>query len=93
MLKTEVIAKINEVLHAQLDDIGFESADIAEAEDHDGEPVLQIVIKYGKVGATIDPTPTFSLARYLKEAIRPLGEQRFPHLRHEFPDDLILKVA
>ena len=71
MLTAEVIAKINEVLHTQLDDIGFESADIAEAVDHDGDPVLKIVIKYSRVAATIDPTPTFSLARHVKDAIRP----------------------
>lgn len=93
MLTPDVIAKINEVLHAQLDGIGFESADVEESEDHDGEPILKITIRYGKVGPTIDPTPTFSLARHVKEAIRPLDEYRFPHFRHEFPEDQELKVA
>lgn len=93
MLREKVVAKINEVLHRQLDAIGFVSAYIEEDEDHDGEPILRIAIHYAKVGAEVDPTPTFSLARHIKDAIRPLGEDRFPHFRHLFPDDQDLKVA
>ena len=93
MLREDVVATINEILHAQLDAIGFVSADIREDEDHDGEPILRIVIHYAKIGNEVDPTPTFSLARHIKDAIRPLGEDRFPHFRHLFPDDQGLKVA
>ena len=93
MLTPEVVATINEVLRTQLGTIGFHSADIEEAEDHDGEPVLKIVIRYDSVGAKIDPTPTFSLARHVKEAIRPLGEYRFPHFRHQFPAGLQFEAA
>lgn len=93
MVKDEVAAKITEVLHAQLDAIGFERAEILEEEDHDGDPILRIVLYYGKVEPAIDVSPTFSLARHVKDAIRPLGEDRFPHFRHRFPAGLEFKAA
>jgi hypothetical protein len=93
MLRPEIIEAINEVLHDKLDGLGFVRAEITEDEDHEGDPILSIVAHYEKSAGPIDPTPTFSLARVLKERIRPLGEERFPHLTHLFSDDQQLKVA
>lgn len=87
MIDKRVKAAILNVLKERLANIGFERADIAEGLDHDGDPVLRITIEYKKVGNEVDPSPTFSLARYVKEAIRPLGEERFPHFQHRFPED------
>jgi hypothetical protein len=93
MITKEVRAAINRVLRQRLKEIGFVSAEILEKEDYAGDPILQIVIHYKKVGAEVDPSPTFSLARHIKDAIRPLGEERFPHFTHLFPEDQELKVA
>jgi hypothetical protein len=93
MIRREVRAAITRVLRQRLRQIGFVSAEILEKEDYSGDPILQIIIHYKKVGAAIDPSPTFSLARHVKEAIRPLGEDRFPHFTHLFPEDQDLKVA
>jgi hypothetical protein len=93
MVSEKAQAAIERILHDRLDRIGFEKADIRETADHDGDPILQIVIHYRRIGDSVDPTPTFSLARYLREALRPLGEERFPHFTHLFPEDQELKVA
>lgn len=93
MVSKEVQAAIERVLHDRLDRIGFESVDVLETTDHEGDPILQIVIHYRRIGDSVDPTPTFSLARYLRDELRPLGEQRFPHFTHRFPEDQELKVA
>ncbi len=93
MLQPNVARAINKVLEDRLKNIGFKRAEIVEDEDHTGEPILKIVIDYDKVGDGVDPTPTFSLARYVKEAVRPLGETRFPHFQHRFPDDQEFKAA
>jgi hypothetical protein len=93
MVERAVIDAIDEVLRAQLGSIGYERADIAEETDHDGEAILEIVVHYRKIGSQVDPSPTFNLARHVKDAIRPLGDGRFPHFRHLFPEDQELKVA
>ncbi|HVY50204.1 MAG TPA: hypothetical protein VHA07_01445 [Devosia sp.] len=93
MVTSEVTKEVNKVLRQQLGAIGFDRAEIFEERDHDGESILKVVIHYRKISNVIDPTPTFSLARLVKDAIRPLGEERFPHFTHLFPEDQDLKVA
>lgn len=93
MIDPRVNAAILKVLKDRLADIGFESAEIHESQDHYGDPILKIVIHYKKVGAEVDPSPTFSLARHIKDAVRPLGEERFPHFQHRFPEDQGFKAA
>lgn len=93
MLTPEVVDAINHTLHAELDVIGFDHADIAESEDHDGDPILRITLHYVKSDETLDLGPTFRLAQAVKAAIRPLGETRFPHFRHEFVEGQKLRAA
>lgn len=93
MLTPEVLARIDLILHEQLDLIGYDHAEVEESEDHDGEPILSIDVHYRKVGDWVNPAPTFSLVRLLRDELRKHGETRFPHFRHLFPDDQKLKVA
>ncbi len=93
MISSKLRKVIDRVLEARLSDIGFESAEIAEDFDQDGESILQITIHYRKVGSSVDPSPTFSLARHLRAAMREIGETRYPHFTHLFPEDQELKVA
>jgi hypothetical protein len=93
MISDDLRTIIDTVLQRELGGIGFERAEIAESTDQDGDPILVITIHYRKIGASIDPTPTFSLARHLRSRMREIGETRFPHFTHLFPDDQELKVA
>lgn len=93
MIDARVSAAIMKVLQERLGDIGYDRAEIHESQDHYGDPILKVVIHYKKVGAEVDPSPTFSLARHIKDAIRPLGEERFPHFQHQFPEDQDFRAA
>lgn len=93
MISEELNNLVNEVLKAQLADIGFDGAEISEDVDHDGDDILRISIRYRKIGPAIDPSPTFSATTALRHAMRQIGEYRFPHLKHLFPEDQELKVA
>lgn len=93
MLAPEVIEAINRVLHEELDPLGFQRAEIAEDEDHDGDPILRITLHYRKSEDALDLSPTFRLAQVVKAAARPLGEMRFPHFRHQFVEGQKLKAA
>ena len=93
MISPDVKTAIEKVLHERLDRIGFIHADIRESTDHDGDAILQIVLHYRRMGDSVDPTPTFTLAVDVRDVLRSLGESRFPHFTHRFPDDQELKVA
>lgn len=93
MISGEVRNTIVQVLSDTLSDIGFDGASIKEDIDHDGEDVLRIEIRYKKVGESVDPSPTFMVTTSLRRALAELGEYRFPHLKHVFPEDQELKVA
>jgi hypothetical protein len=93
MIREDVREAIEQVLGDALADIGYEKAEIVEDVDHDGDSILRITVHYNKLEGPVDPSPTFSLARLVKDKVRPLGEERFPHFRHLFPDDQKLKVA
>lgn len=93
MISIELRQTIERVLEENLKDIGYVGADIVEDIDQDGDPILEIDVNYRKVGAWVDPTPTFGLSVAVRDALRAIGENRFPHLKHFFPDDQDLKVA
>lgn len=93
MITPELAKVIDDVLREELADIGYVSAEIVEDVDHDGDDILRVIIAYKKVGDSVDPTPTFLVTSKLRKAMRAIGEYRFPHLRHLFPEDQDLKVA
>jgi hypothetical protein len=93
MIPARVRTTVNRVLKRQLAAIGFERADLAEDVDHDGDPILRIIVHYKRVGDSVDPTPIFTLAGRLREALAEVGEDRFPHFQHLLPDDQEVKVA
>lgn len=93
MVSDAVRQIVDRVLREQLAEIGYDSAEVREDVDHDGDDILRIRINYHKVGDSIDPSPTFSLARHLRSELRKMGDDRFPHFTHVFPEDQNLKVA
>jgi hypothetical protein len=93
MITDELRNTITNVLGEVLSGIGFDEAGVFEDVDHDGDDILRIEIHYRKVGDSVDPTPTFLATTKLRRALAEIGEFRFPHLRHIFPEDQELKVA
>lgn len=75
-----------DVLRELLDGFGFEAATITAGQDHDGEPVLFVDIKYRWGAPAIPRDVSFGLVRNLRDALLRVGEKRFPHVRHKIPD-------
>ena len=65
---------------------GFKSAHVEAGEDHDGDPVLFIDVRYRRIGDPINPRVVAGLLTKLRDKLWEAGETRFPHLRHHFPE-------
>ena len=81
------VAAVTRLLHERMDKFGFQDAEVVPGRDHDGDPILIIEAQYELSPEPVDPRVTFHLIGEVRRALRELGEHRFPHIRHNFPDD------
>jgi hypothetical protein len=94
MLANQAVKSIaDEVLRATLGPSGFERSDVREDVDSDGEPALFITARFKHgVGAT-DGKAALAALTNLRAALQQHGEERFPFLRFDYPDDEIPSAA
>lgn len=81
-----VVAAINKVIAARMGRYGFTNASVEPGLDHDGDEVLFIDAAYNYSDRPIESGATFGLVSELLDALEEIGEFRFPHTRHRFPD-------
>jgi len=79
--------KIEEVLRARLTPYGLSSVKVYPDEDHDGEPVLRIEARYDLSERPVDSRETYAVGKEVWDAVRQMGESRFPHVRHLFDEN------
>jgi hypothetical protein len=90
MTENELRDVANEVLRETLGAHGFEHADVQPAVDHDGEPSLFVTAHFrARAGITDGAASTRALSS-LRLRLLDLGEDRFPYIRYDYPDDEIL---
>ena len=90
MTENEIRQLANEVLHETLGPHGFVSADIKPAPDYDGEPSLYVTAHFkAEAGITSGEASMLALSS-LRRRLLDLGEERFPYIRYDYPDDEIL---
>jgi hypothetical protein len=65
---------------------GLTHVEIESGEDHDGDPIIQVEATYKLSARAIDPTELSRLLSRLRDKLWQVGETRFPHIRHRFPD-------
>lgn len=82
----EVTAAVTDVVRKEMKPFGFQDVTVTPGEDHDGEPVLIVDVRYGAEGEPIDPAVMAKLVTKLRDRLWDMGETRFPHLRHHFSD-------
>ncbi len=54
------------------------SVDVVADNDHDGDPILRVVIVFEVEGDRLDPRQIKSLGRHLREPLEKINEERFP---------------
>lgn len=66
---------------------GVRTISVVPGEDHDGDPVIFVEINYDPKGEDIDTQVLAGLAFKVRNRLWQLGEERFPHIRHNVSDD------
>jgi hypothetical protein len=90
MTDQEIRQVANEVLRETLGPHGFESADVRPAPDFDGEPSLYVTAHFRpQAGVTSGEASTRALS-VLRKRLLDRGEERFPYIRYDYPDDEVL---
>lgn len=81
----------NEVLRETLGPHGFAHADVQAAPDFDGEPSLRVTAHFKpQAGITSGEASTRALSS-LRQRLIENGEERFPYIRYDYPDDEVLE--
>ena len=83
----DVVTAIREIVERETGRFGFESVQVEIANDNDGDSVLRIAALYGNRGEPVDMKTLGSVASHVREKLLELGEERFPHIRYQFPDN------
>lgn len=90
MLTHDEIARIaDEVLRATLGPLGYERAYVTDALDVDGEPSIQVVAHFRRGVLPADGKSALDALTQLRTELHERGEERFPFLRYDYPDDEI----
>lgn len=90
MTENEIRRVANEVLRETLGHHGFEQADVRPAPDHDGEPSLYVTAHFRPHSGVTDGATSTRALSTLRLRLLDLGEERFPYIRYDYPDDEIL---
>lgn len=85
-VNAETVAAIEGVLRAEMAPFGLRNIEVIAGEDHDGDPVLFVEVTYDAEGRPIEPKVVAGLTTKLRDRLWELGETRFPHVRHAFPE-------
>lgn len=84
---------IEHVLRKHMGVYGFESADIREDVDHDGDDIIWIEAKYKLSKTPVDARAVLNTMAELRDVLIAKGEMRFPHLRNRFDKHQKIKGA
>ena len=84
-INSKVEEIVSEVIGLEMKRFGFKSVHVEAGEDHDGDPVLLIEVRYSEGGAKIDMRVVAQLLTKLRDRLWAAGETRFPLIQHHFP--------
>lgn len=85
-VREEVLDAVKQTVRRELEPFGFRAVTVTAAEDHDGDPILLIEVDYGRKGHPVDPNVLAGLVTKLRNRLWDMGETRFPHIRHRYPE-------
>lgn len=76
---------IRDVVLRAMGPVGVRSVSVAPGTDHDGDDVLRVTIHYVDNVRPVDTRVMASLVSDIRSRLWAMGEDRFPHVRHDFP--------
>ncbi|RVU19047.1 hypothetical protein [Methylobacterium oryzihabitans] len=90
MTETEIRTIANEVLAATLGSSGYERVEVRHGYDHDGDPSLFVKAVFRPGAGLTDGGRLNRANAELRTRLLTGGEERFPYLNVEYPDDEVL---
>jgi hypothetical protein len=85
-----VATRVKKLIESEVERVmspyGLNGVVVDAGEDHDGDPVIFIDATYDISARAIDPGALNELLSRLRNKLWQIGETRFPHIRHRFPD-------
>jgi hypothetical protein len=85
-----ITPRVKKLIHSEVEKamrpFGLKRVVVDAGEDHDGDPVIFIEATYDMSARAIDPDDLSTLLSRLRDKLWQIGETRFPHIRHRFPD-------
>jgi hypothetical protein len=86
----EVVKAIDQILQSHLALNGYRRVDVVADFDWDGEPILVCNAHYDLRTEPLDLRVLDGILTEIVDAIRALGEERFPHVRHHFHENQLV---
>ena len=87
IIDDKIVRAVEDVIRARMGRYGFRRAQVRAGFDWTGEPTLFIDAAYDLVATPLKLGVTYGLAIEVLGALEARGEERFPHIRHDFPED------
>ncbi len=92
MTDAELEALIAPMLRKSFGHHGLDGFAVRAGEDHDGDPVLFITIRFGSAATMPAGDETTGAMVSIRRLLLDHDESRFPHLTFQYPDDLSTRL-
>lgn len=76
---------IRDIVLRAMGPVGVRSVSVAPGIDHDGDDVLRVTVHYIDNVRPVDTSIMSGLVSEIRSKLWALGEDRFPHVKHDFP--------
>ena len=87
MTDAELESLIAPVLRQSFGPHGLDSFAVRAGDDHDGDPVLFITVRFGSAATMPAGDETTGAMVSMRRVLLDHDESRFPHLMFQYPDD------
>lgn len=85
-IRPDVQVAISELVLHELARYGAERVEAVDAEDHQGDPAILVLVHYRSPDAMPDPMVAAALITKLNDRLFELKERRFGYIAHRVPD-------
>jgi hypothetical protein len=76
--------QLRSFLKTELVNLSVSKIEIEDGQDHDGNAVINVVVRHKLINKPLNPTDWFRIDGKARDLAWKLGERRFVHIRHMF---------
>ncbi|MBS9478553.1 hypothetical protein [Ancylobacter radicis] len=76
---------IRDIVLRAMGPVGVRSVSVTPGTDHDGDEVLRVTVHYTDDVRPVNTGVMSALVSDIRSKLWAMGEDRFPHVRHDFP--------